>query len=174
MHPIAELIAGTVLLLLGRKLFWLFVAVAGFYVGVEVAKTFFVSQPGWLIWLVAIGAGLIGAVLAMFFQRVGFALAGFYAGGYIALVLAERLAPGSFSAGAFFLGGVAGAILAALAMDWAIIVLSSLVGAALIVPSLGVGGLAGSAIYAGLVAVGIVVQAQFLGGRHRDRSEASS
>jgi len=86
MHPVADLLAGAVLLLLGRKLFWLFVAVAGFYLSFEAARALLADQPAWLIWLVAIAAGLLGAVLAMLFQRVGFALAGFYAAAYIALV----------------------------------------------------------------------------------------
>jgi hypothetical protein len=50
-------------------------------------------------------------------------------------------------------------------MDWAIIVLSCLVGAALVVPALGLEPLASALVYAGLVAVGIVVQAQLLRGK---------
>ena len=167
MHPVADLLAGAVLLLLGRKLFWLFVAVAGFYLGFEAARALLADQPAWLIWLVAIAAGLLGAVLAMLFQRVGFALAGFYAGAYIALVSVERFAPGSMGVATLLIGGLAGAVLAALVMDWAIIVLSCLVGAALVVPFLGLGDTAASTVYVGLAALGIVVQARFIGGgRH--------
>jgi len=167
MHPAADLLAGAVLLLLGRKLFWLFVAVAGIYVGVEMAGALLAEQPAWIIWLVAIAAGLFGAILGMLFQRVGFALAGFYAGAYIALVMAERFAPGAMGVATFFIGGLAGAVVAALVTDWAIIVLSCLVGAALVVPFLGLGDAANLIVYVGLVALGIIVQAQFLGrGRH--------
>ena len=98
MHPWADIVAGAVLLLLGRKVFWLFIAIAGFYLGVELTRALLVSQPNWLIWLVAIGVGVVGAVIAMLFQRVAFALGGFYAGGYLALIVAERFAPGSISA----------------------------------------------------------------------------
>lgn len=154
-----DIAAGVVLLLLGRKLFWLFIAIVGFYLGFEVARVLFADQPQWLVWLIAIGAGLIGAVLAMFFERVAFALAGFYAGGYVALVIAERLAPGSMSAWPFFISGAIGALCAALIMDWAIIVLSCLVGAALIVTALGLGDLASLVVYAALVAAGMVTQA---------------
>jgi hypothetical protein len=164
MHPVANLVAGAVLLLLGRKLFWLFVAVAGFYVGVEATHALLGDQPGWLLWLVAIAAGLIGAILAMLFQRVGFALAGFYAGGYIALVIAERFAPGSTGIATLLIGGLAGAVVAALVMDWAIIVLSCLVGAALVVPFFGLGDTASLIAYVGLVALGMIVQAQFIRG----------
>lgn len=163
MHPFADIVAGALLLILGRKLFWLFVGIAGFYLGFEVARTLAVEQPAWLVLTIAIGAGLIGAVLAILLQRVGFAVGGFYSAGYIALLVAERFAPGSVGVAAFLVGGVIGAVLAALLMDWAIVVLSCLVGAALIVPALALQALASALAYAGLVALGIVVQAHLMG-----------
>src|SRR5215470_13244367 len=164
MHPIADIVAGALLLLLGRKLYWLFVGIAGFYVGVEVARALFAGEASWLVWLGAIGAGLIGAILAMLFQRVGFALGGFYAGGYVALVVVERFAPGSIGAGAFVIGGVVGAVFAMLIMDPAIVILSCLLGAALIVATLGLGDVTGLLVYASLVIVGVVVQMHFMRG----------
>ena len=163
MYPFADIVAGALLLGLGRKLFWLFVGIAGFYVGFEVARTLATEQPAWLVWTIAIGAGLIGAVLAILLQRVGFAVGGFYSGAYIALLVAERFFPGSIGLAAFLVGAVIGAFLAALLMDWAI-VLSCLVGAALIVPVLALPALASTLAYAGLVAVGIIVHAHLMGG----------
>ncbi len=167
MYPLADIVAGALLLVLGRKLFWLFVGIAGFYLGFEVARTLATEQPAWLVWTIASGAGLIGAVLAILLQRVGFAVGGFYSGGYIALLVAERFVPGSMGLTAFLVGGVIGAVLAALLIDWAIVVLSCLVGAALIVPVLGLQPLASALAYAGLVAVGIIVQAHLMGGKGR-------
>jgi hypothetical protein len=159
-----SLILGIVLLLLGRKLFWLFIAIAGFYVGFEVARAFLADQPQWLVWLAAAAAGLIGAILAMVFQRVAFGLAGLYAGGYLALLAAERFMPGLAGPGAFVVGAVAGAIAAVLIMDWAIIALSCMFGAALVVSSLGLGDIASALTYGGLIAAGIIVQARLLRG----------
>ena len=159
-----SIVAGIVLLLLGRKLFWLFVALAGFYVGFEVARSVLVDQPHWLIWLAAAAAGLIGAILAMLFQRVAFGLGGLYAGGYLALIAAERFLPGAFGLTAFVVGAVAGAVVAVLVMDWAIIALSCMLGAALVVSSLGLGDIASALAYAGLMAAGIIVQARLLHG----------
>ena len=159
MYPIVDFAAGALLLTLGRRLFWLFVAIAGFYVGVEFVRVLLAAQPSWLMWAVGIGAGLLGALLAILFQRVGFALGGFYAGGYAALIIAERFAPGAVGTATFVIGGVLGALLAAWVMDWAIIVLSCMVGAALIVASLRLEGLTSLLVYAGLVAIGIVMQA---------------
>ena len=43
--------------------------------------------------LAALAAGLAGALLAMLAQRVAFALGGFYAGGYLALLVAQPIQP---------------------------------------------------------------------------------
>ncbi|HTO43339.1 MAG TPA: DUF4203 domain-containing protein [Burkholderiales bacterium] len=159
MHPIADLVTGALLLVLGRKLFWLFVAIAGFYAGIEVVRVLLAGQPSWVMWVAGAATGLIGALLAMLFQRVGFALGGFYAGGYAALILAERFAPGAVGGATFVIGGVVGALFAVWLMDWAIIVLSSLVGAVLVVTSLGLRGAAGFVVYVVLAALGIALQA---------------
>src|SRR5262245_46863293 len=111
------------------------------------------------MWVVGAAAGLIGALLAMLFQRVGFALGGFYAGGYAALILAERFAPGAVGGATFIIGGVVGALFAAWLMDWAIIVLSCLVGAVLVVTGLGLRGATGFVVYVVLAALGIALQA---------------
>jgi hypothetical protein len=163
MHAVVNLLAGAALLLVGRKLYWLFVAIAGFYVGIEVARALVLDQPQWMIWLIAAAAGIIGALVAMLFQRVAFAIGGFYAGGYLVLVAAERFLPGAAGVGAFLIGGVLGAVAAALLMDWAIIVLSCMVGAALVVSALGLGNLGSLLVYAGLMAAGIVFQARLTG-----------
>jgi uncharacterized protein YebE (UPF0316 family) len=76
------------------------------------------------------------------------------------LVAAERFLPSAAGAAIIIIGGVIGAIAAALVMDWAIIVLSSMVGAALVVSYLNLGQVGNLLAYAGLLAVGIVVQAQ--------------
>ena len=60
----------------------------------------------------------------------------------------------------------AGAVLATLVMDWAIIVLSSFVGAGLIVASLGLDSLQGAMLAGALAAVGILVQATLM--RNKD------
>jgi hypothetical protein len=152
---------------LGRKLFWLFVAIAGFYAGIEVVRVLLAGQPSWVMWVAGAAAGLIGALLAMLFQRVGFALGGFYAGGYAALILAERFAPGAVGGATFVIGGVVGALFAAWLMDWAIIVLSCLVGAVLVVTGLGLRGAAGFVVFVVLAALGIALQARMMDAANR-------
>jgi len=63
-------------------------------------------------------------------------------------------------------------VLAALLMDWAIVVLSCLVGAALVVPALALPPLASALVYAALVGLGIIVQAQLMRGRDRPSTQS--
>jgi hypothetical protein len=153
---------GLILLVLGRKLFWLGVGVLGFFLGMEFAGVLFVDQPQWVMLLMGLGAGLLGAILAIVAERVAFALAGFYAGAYLALIAAHSF--GAVGQGTLWLavGGVIGAVVAALIMDWAIIVLSSLAGAGAIVGAAGLGETTGTLVFVILTAVGAAVQAKLM------------
>ena len=157
----ANIAAGAALLLAGRRLFWLFVAITGFFVGAEVGGELFANQSKWVVWVLAAGTGIIGAVLAMLLQRVAFAVAGFYASGYLAITLVQSFGWGIPDVAASLAGGFIGAVVAALVMDWAIIVFSSLVGSGLIVAAFGLQSLQGALLGAALAAVGIVMQAAF-------------
>jgi len=124
--PIVIIVLGLLLLFFGRSLYWAFVAVAGFLMGLELAADLLADQPRMIQILAAIAAGVLGAVIGVVAQRVAFAIGGFFAGGYLALSLVDRLPEASQSNLWFIVGGVIGAIIAALVLDWAIIVLSSI------------------------------------------------
>jgi hypothetical protein len=94
--------------------------VAGHFAGSALA-----DQSTWVHILAALAAGVVGALLAMLAQRVAFALGGFYAGGYLALLAGESLQPGGNLSLWLIVGGVIGAVIATLVMDWAVIVMSS-------------------------------------------------
>lgn len=155
----AHIAAGGIILLMGRKLFWFFVMVAGFFLGMEVVGDLLVGYPGWVVWVCAAFAGLAGALLAVFFQRVAFVIAGLYSGGFLAIVLAQSLGWPISETALFIAGGICGAILAAVAMDWAIIFLSSLAGSSIIVAALGLQPMPGLLTAGGLAGLGIIVQA---------------
>jgi hypothetical protein len=131
--PAVVLVAlGIVVLLFGRSLYWAFVAIAGFLLGMALANEWLADKQEWIRILAAVGAGVLGAVLGILIQRLAFAVGGFFAGGYLALVIASRMHVGGNPNIWMIIGGVIGAIVAAMIMDWAIIVLSSLAGAAAI------------------------------------------
>src|SRR3990172_7787956 len=89
--PTVSLILGAILLILGRKLFWIFVGAIGFLVGFNPAAQYLAEQPIWVILLIAIVAGIIGSVLAVVLQRVATLVAGFLAGGYLTVQLLQML-----------------------------------------------------------------------------------
>src|SRR6185295_19307424 len=82
--PILALIAGALLLIAGRRLFWLFVGLVGFFTVYRWFAPYPAGPSPSGRWLVAILAGLLGIVLAIFLQRLAVALAGFLVGGWFA------------------------------------------------------------------------------------------
>lgn len=162
------IISGTIFLLFGRKLFWFFVAILGFIAGSTIGESIFSGQPKWIILLISLGAGVIGVLIAMLAQRVAFALAGFYAGSYLTFILAQLYGAYSPSTVLCIAGGIIGALLAVLFMDWAIIILSCLAGAGAIVGTLGIDRMPGFILFVALVTAGVTTQARFTGRTRRD------
>src|SRR6187200_2140589 len=73
--PIPTIIAGVVLLFFGRRLFWLFVALIGFIAGMSLATQVLAIHEQWLLLLIAIGCGILGALIALFLQRLAIGIA---------------------------------------------------------------------------------------------------
>ncbi|RPI22892.1 MAG: TMEM198/TM7SF3 family protein [Chloroflexota bacterium] len=158
---VLNILVGILLLLLGRRLFWLFVGALGFITGLNLATQFLQGQPQWVIIVVALVAGLLGAVIAIVFQRVAVAIAGFLAGGnfvwYALSILQVDL--GDLSWLAYIVGGIIGAVLLFVLFDWALIILSSLTGAGLIAQAVPADDTARVVLFAVLTIIGIIVQA---------------
>ena len=155
---------GVVILLFGRKLFWLCVAAVGFAAGVELAPHL-VHEPSPLLALtVALVLGLIGALLALFLQKIAIAILGFLAGGKLAGAIAGAFFVhyAQYSTFVFLAGGVIGAILLLLLFDWALIVVSSLIGAHLIQSAIVLPSSGSTIVFVGLAILGIIVQAASL------------
>lgn len=166
-----QITSGLLLLAFGRRLFWLFISLMGFAVGMEVAGIFLIAQPFWLTVAAGIVTGLIGAVAAIFAQRVAFALAGFFAGGYLVFILAQIFGTYSASNLFFIIGGISGALLSVLFMDIAIVLFSCFAGAGMIIQALAPGRVPGFIIFALLVAMGVYVQGLQLKGAEKRRAE---
>lgn len=160
-----QILAGALLLVLGRKLFWLYVAVLGFATGLTVASRLFNVQPEWVQLLIGIGFGLFGALLAYFFQEVAVAVAGFMGGSYVATSLLASFGYNAGQAGdmlvwgLFIAGGIIGAVLAIMLFDWALILLTSLAGAMLVVEGLSMTLPGNWLIVVVLFAIGVIIQA---------------
>ena len=137
--PIApRLSSGILLLFLGRKLFWLFVAAIGFVVGAEAATTMFPQHSEWVL-IFGLVLGLVGALVALLVQKVAIGVGGFLAGGYFLMIMLRTwaLQPPEYTWVAFLVGGCIGALLMFFVFDWALILFSSISGAHLIHPRAG-------------------------------------
>ena len=158
---IFSLILGISLLFFGRRLFWLFVGVAGFIAGLTLAPQIVSDQSELVILFIAIIIGIIGAFLAVFLEGLAILIAGFLAGGYLMTTLIVSLGA-SFSADhsiMYIIGGIIGLLLVAVLFDWAIIILSALMGAEIIMPLLHINESIHWGVFIVLVVVGIAVQA---------------
>lgn len=155
------------MLLAGRNIFWLFIAVIGFIVGAGLVDIWLVDQPMWLIVAAGIGVGLIGAILAIIFERVAFALAGFYAAAFLAIMFAQRFGLTGAPIVLVFVAGLVGALFVALLTDWAIILLSAAAGAAAIVSIITAAPAIEAVSFAVLATIGVLVQRTILTRRRR-------
>lgn len=161
---VGHLLVGGLLLAFGRRLFWLFVAVCGFAVGLRLTDWFVGTRSEWLDLIVALAVGVLGALLALFFQHLAIGVAGFFAGALIAVRLLDRL---GFQGDVLFwialvIGGVLGCILMKIVFDWSLIGLSSLAGSSLIVEALRWRDMPGFLLWLLLFVLGVAVQvAQF-------------
>jgi hypothetical protein len=165
---ILSVLIGAGLLFFGRRAYWLFVAAAGFLVGLALANRF-EQAPETVGVVIGLVLGILAALLAVAVQRFAISAAGFLVGGYIALQTLPffNLEGGWAAVLAFIIGGLIGVILISMFFGWALIALSSLAGAALIVDGLNLEGGLAMVVFIILVVVGFAFQARDMGGRRR-------
>lgn len=162
--PILSGAIGVLVLLFGRKLFWLCVAAIGFAAGVELAPHL-VHEPTPLLALtLALVFGFVGALLALFLQKLAVGLAGFLAGGRLAVGLTATffVQYASYYFLTFLIGGLIGALLLVMLFDWALIFISSMIGAHLLTTALTLPPTGRVLLFAGLLLFGVIIQATTL------------
>lgn len=132
---IVNIVGGTLLLAFGRKIFWFFVAATGFFAGFELTSLYLKIKPDWVVLVIALVVGLIGALLAYFFEKLAIGAAGFFVGAYLASRLVSHLADQvkGWEWLIILIVGVIGIVLMYIIFEWALIILSSLAGAILVV-----------------------------------------
>lgn len=168
--PLVSILLGAVILFYGRRVFWLCVAAIGFAAGVELAPHLMHEPTPLLQLTIALVLGFIGALLATFLQKIAIAVAGFVAGGKLAVALSGAFAI-STGGGAYWLifliGGVIGSILLLSLFDWALIFLSAVVGAHLILNPFPLAPTGRALVFVVLVLIGVIAQAGGLRRRNR-------
>jgi hypothetical protein len=168
MLNLLNIVLGGALLIAGRKIFWLFVGAIGFVIGIEIATRFFHGSELIMI-LAGLALGVIFAGLAVFVESIAIALAGFLGGGYVLLSVATILGldKGMLTGIAFIMGGILGVILVVLLFDWALISISSLAGAAMVVRALPIAATTAGLVYLGLFLAGVLIQGSVLRNERR-------
>ena len=158
--PIISALVGVALLLLGRRLFWLFVAALGFAIGLQLAPYLSQNPPLWLSLLLSLGLGLLGALLAIMLQKLAIGIAGFLVGGRAAVAIAAALwlNHAHYSVITFVVGGIIGALLLVALFDWALIIFSAIEGARLIADTVHLPSTGATVLVVALALFGIFVQ----------------
>ncbi len=109
--------------------------------------------------VVALFFGILGAVFALAFQWLAVLLAGFLGGGYFLMnifyLATEQVQSPWFL---FCIGGLIGIFVMIIAFDWALIAISSLVGAMLIVQHLNIDESIRSMVFIGCTVLGVLAQ----------------
>ena len=155
-----ELIAGIVLLTLGRKVYWFLVGVVGFAVGFILSEQYLAIESKSIVLLLALLVGVLSASLVVFFKKVALAVVGFLAGAYLLFMLAQEMGwdDSVWMWALITIGGVVSAVAMRFLFEVALIVLTSLLGAALVSTSVSIPDLQPGIIFMVLAVVGIVFQ----------------
>jgi hypothetical protein len=172
--PLLQLVVGAALLFLGRRLFWFFVGGVGFLVGAGLGAQWMTGASELAVLLFALAIGLIAAVVSIFLQRLMVAMAGFAAGGYLAHTTAVTLGQDPAAPGAFLVGGLLSALLVWLVFDWALVVLSVLIGSFVVIGHLPLGQPVASILLVAMIMSGIFVQSRSMKGRPAKNSSRTA
>lgn len=119
---------------MGRNLFWLCVGIIGFLIGAQCAEI--LGYPdGWTELFSAFVLGCVGVFLAVSFEWfMAIFGVGFLGGGYLLMnIFPPSVQQDPYSGLIFVVGGIVGMCLMVIIFDWTLIMMSSLLGATLIV-----------------------------------------
>ena len=111
--------------------------------------------------MIALAFGVLGALLALFLQKIAVGVLGFLAGGKLATAVAAAFFVHyvQYSTIIFVVGGIIGAIVLLALFNWALIVVSSFIGAYLIQSAIILPPTGSTLVFIGLAILGMFVQA---------------
>lgn len=153
------LLIGGALLFFGGRFYWLVAGGVGFLFGTSIGS----APDGGVITGSALAMGIlfgmIAAVASIFVTKFALGMTGFIVGGILFVRVMEAI---GWNLGstlvAFLIGGLLGLILVIISQDWALIFLSVITGAGIIVNQLELDPASAGFVYIALVLLGFVVQ----------------
>lgn len=121
-------VIGAVFLFFGRELNFFFAAALAALIGLRLTPLLPPQWPAWSDYAFMLGLALIAAAISLLNERVGYFLSGFLVGSYF---LVEFYEPGVLTLPLlpFIVGGVIGCIVIGVFTQWALMIVSCLVGA---------------------------------------------
>jgi hypothetical protein len=121
-------VIGAVFLFLGRELNFFFAAAMAALIGLRLTPLLPQEWPDWSEYVFMLGLAVAAAAIVIARERAGYFISGFLVGSYF---LVEYYEPGVLTLPLlpFLVGGVIGAIIIGIFTEWALIVVSCLVGA---------------------------------------------
>lgn len=157
---ILTILLGIVVLVAGRKLFWVTVGVAGFMFGLLLTFNVLQDQPAWLTLVLALVIGLVGAFVAVIVQKAVVALAGLLIGGYLfaSLLVAWNPALAEWQWLAFIIGAVIGFVVMIAIFEVGLVILSAMLGAVLILQVINLESWLEGLLLIVMVMVGVLIQ----------------
>jgi len=157
---IIQIVVGLALLAFGRKGLGLFLAAIGFVAGISVVAHYFPTASPGLQFGVALAGGMIGVFIAFFIKKIAVAAAGLLGGGYLGYLLSINFGwdQQGFPWIPVAICAAIGILLAFFLLKWALIILSSVVGAFLVVHALNLQAALGAIVFAVLLGGGILFQ----------------
>jgi hypothetical protein len=132
--PIVLILAGLAVALMGRKLIWLLVAVAGFILAYQLTSRFLTGLDPTINLIISVGVGVVAGYFATRFMSLLINIAGFILVGNAAITLVSLFGISS-TIGllvAFVIGGLIALALVRWMLAWALIIISTLGGASMV------------------------------------------
>jgi len=155
---VARGVIGGIFLFLGRELNFLFAAAMAAFISFRLMPLLPPQWPGWSDYVFLGVLAFAAAAITIINERVGYFLSGFLAGGYF---LVEYYAPGVLTLPLipFIVGGVIGFLIIGIFTEWALMIVSCLIGAYYVTNLFTLSPTAEILIGSGLFIVGAVTQA---------------
>ncbi|HMR98529.1 MAG TPA: hypothetical protein PKK96_10560 [Anaerolineales bacterium] len=150
-------VIGAIILFLGRELNFLFAAGMAALVALRLTPKLPATLPNWSDYAFMAGVAILAAWAVVSKETIGYYVSGFFAGGY---VLMEWFEPGvlTFPILPFFVGSVIGAVIIGVFTEWALIVISSLIGAIYVTTLFRLSQTAETLVAGGLFVIGAIIQ----------------
>lgn len=154
---IIKAIIGAIFLFLGQELNFFIAAAMAALIGLRLTPLLPRQWPEWSNYVFMLTLALVAAGIVNRKERIGYFVSGFLTGGYL---LVEYYEPGFLTLPLlpFLVGGTIGSMIVGLFTDWALIILSCLVGAFFLIDVFNVSSTAEILIGSGLFIIGALTQ----------------